>query len=256
MRRSLFTSLLIVLFFGSFGQIRLVPADSTKEFNWIKEKRGSIIFHSSLFLSSPAWNLGFDQMYELLDEQGVDVSRDVELNNFGVTLRSKRMLFGLEYIAGLSLFNNEEFRVGSEKIFVEQYYHGLALSFGYLIFHNHFMSIAPSIGLGFSRYSVRFTRSDLTSNFDFDNPASFSSEGSPLMNHETGYFDFGLKFMIGLHTRKRNFIFESGTLGYRHGWGSRRWKSDQATLRNQESDRLQMFYLSTTLGFALGFQNK
>ena len=239
---------------GLLGQVRLDPADSSVQINWFRENPWSFMITSSI-LPYPSLNVGYKEMYDFLDGEGIEPDKDLDMINYGVQLRWRRILFDFVFAAGLST-NNEKLTVGGTRIYVDQQYTEFTFSLGYMVYSNRYISIIPRLGLGQSDYRLQYTRRGENATFDFNNPGAFQSAGSPELWHKSGYFHIGLEVLNGLQNDRRTYVFEGARIGYQRGWQDQLWDADQATLNTSLPDRAGQIYFSLVFGLSHGLKKR
>ncbi|MDW3192197.1 MAG: hypothetical protein R8G66_07525 [Cytophagales bacterium] len=254
MRQILISFLTMLLFLDLSGQIRLEPADSVDNTDWFKENPWGLMVTASV-ISDPSFNLNYNEMYDFLDAQGLDIDRDLELMQFGLQIRRNRFLWDAVTARDVRLFSEEEFTIGGRDVTVEQSYRSWSTSLGYVVFSNRRISIVPRAGLGIVRYAVQYTF-DTSTSFDFSDPNSFSIEGSPELFHRSGFYQFALDLFYGLQNKNRNFVLQRSRIGYQRGWQDRPWRSDHATLTSGLSDRSGQLYFSFVIGFGVDLKKR
>ncbi|MEM9327806.1 MAG: hypothetical protein AAGA85_19205 [Bacteroidota bacterium] len=253
MRLLFFAIALVFMLRPSWAQIRLAPADSSNTaLPWFVERPTDLILTAS-FGPLPTVLSGYKGMHDFLDDQGIEMRRLMSVYGFGLHWRYRRFMLGLN-ASSSDPSNSREMPANGQRVFLKQSYSSLDLSAGYMVYTDRFISIMPRVGVGLSEYSIQYTFEN-TVPFDFDEPGSYQSPGSPNLVHESGHVSFALEFMNGYGNKKRMNGIIGGSIGYRHGWGTRGWEARPGAVDNTLNDRLGEFFLTAVLGIAVAPRN-
>lgn len=217
----------------------------------------SVYVMMSLGPSAIALHTGYDNMYSLLEAQGVQLLwRDRSLYTLGFGARLQRWYLDF-LIAGAPSWVGEYPASSPTYLEADADFFTAHLNAGYALIQGRNDVWLMQGGVGMTEYYLRILEVAPGRPLDVaDIGASPAWRMWPAFSHLSGTGYAGIAWQRGGRPKRGISVITNMSLGYQFGLGRPRWKSSDTPLLNAPADRAGSVYLGLDIRIARNFERK
>ncbi|MEL6254047.1 MAG: hypothetical protein AAFR87_18710 [Bacteroidota bacterium] len=209
----------------------------------------SVYFKLGIPFAAMALNTGNKNIRQLLESEGVDLSRNRAYSLFEIGMRYKRIYVELGVDNDVFVLNTFSQPINS--FTANSFYSAAWGNFGVSVWQNRNTAFLLRLGIGGYESAHEISSFRNVAQLDFEN--LFPNESSPsttLIFNQNTFVDIGLEWWRGVAKSPTSFG-ETIRIGYRRGLKANRWEASGRNFVNAPVDRMGEVYFQ--FGFSIGY---